>query len=102
MAPLVALSLCTAGLSLRSPAMNGVIDKQRRHPCLMCLRVFRGRSFLELSFLSKFSGYGCSSLVHAWAHARFLMSANPQQLLKGAALHLVDEYIGIVSIWLTF
>lgn len=61
MAPLVALSLCTAALSLRGPAMNAVIDGRRRHPCLTCLWVFRGRSLLELMFcLIKFSGDGCS------------------------------------------
>lgn len=37
MALLVALSLCTPGLSLRTPPMNAVIDGQWRHPCLMCL-----------------------------------------------------------------
>lgn len=37
MAVLVALSLCTPALSLRTPPMNAVIDGQWRHPCLICL-----------------------------------------------------------------
>lgn len=51
MALLVALSLCTPSLSLPTPPMNAVIDGQWRHPCLMCLKAFRGDHFWSWCFV---------------------------------------------------